>query len=655
MENMARVVNSTPNSSVKVPCTKHSIKKFMQPDLRTEIYIQCPNCLSYVQSFESETECDTCGIKIKTSMSDYFVHIPIRQQLMLSLDRNFDEIISYASSVVQNKKITDLHNAQIFKSAQKNHPKSILLPLVVNTDGVKVFKSAQKSLWLIQASQAFLPPSIRYWPKNALVIAAHFGQKKPKMKDFFYPLLRDLKKINEEGGIKIIRNGQMYDFMPLILCCCCDLPAKADLQGTIGHSGRFGCSYCLHPGISVKSDNDKKAVIRYVKGKNNYEIRTHQSFIEIYNELHRTPICGVKTMSCMVAAHEFDLVHGFAIDTMHCVHLGVVKKMLSLWLDSCYKLKPYFIKKKDQVTLSSRLVNIKPVSDIIRKPKSIFSKGEFKANEFRCLLYYYLPFALSGLLPMKYLSHFRLLSFAIYTLSKNKISFEDIEMARIQLNQFVDTFEDLYTKSNVTMNLHLLKHLPMSVEKLGPLWATSAYVYEANNGVITKANTSPKDIAHQLAFKYVMKQTIIPEQEQTVNLKLNGKGMIKISSTEKEIFVQKGLEMQNIDFVEIYKSVTIHGIKFTSEKSKDVATIDFFVRLKDDSIGAINFYLLINFDLHALITLYEIIETTAQFSKIKRSQTQKAIKMNEISEKMLYLRIGINEFVTVFPNKFEKT
>lgn len=106
-----------------------------------------------------------------------------------------------------------------------------------------------------------------------------------------------------------------------------------------------------------------------------------------------------------------------------------MKKLFSLWLDSCNKAKPFHIKAKDQVTPSNRLVNIKPISEIVRKPKSIFKGGEYKANEYRNMLIFYLWFALSGLLDMKYLEHFRLLSSPIYLLLKKSISNADIEKA----------------------------------------------------------------------------------------------------------------------------------------------------------------------------------------------------------------------------------
>lgn len=178
---------------------------------------------------------------------------------------------------------------------------------------------------------------------------------------------------------------------------------------------------------------------------------------------------GVKRISCMVAAIDFDLIFSFPIDYMHCVLLGIMKKLLNLWLDTSNHKKPYYIEKKNQIALSKRLVNIKPISEIIRKPRSIFSRGDYKANEYRSLLYYYLWFALDGLLDAKYVKHFRLLSSSIYALSTNSISLQSIEYARIQLIDFVNQFEVLYGKSNVTINLHLLKHIPMQVENLGPL------------------------------------------------------------------------------------------------------------------------------------------------------------------------------------------
>lgn len=403
------------------------------------------------------------------------------EQLLLTLSHNFQTIISYDESINEHGSISDLQSAELFRNAKIKHPNYTILPLIVNTDGAKVYKSNSKSLWLIQAVQAFLPPSVRYLTKNILIIAAHFGSKKPNMQTFFYPFLNDLNEIRKNRGLAYrSENGNEINFMPLIIACCCDLPAKADVQCMIGHSGHYGCGYCEHPGIAVKPEKKRKAVENYISTSTNYKIRTHKDVIDSYARLRSVPVKGIKNVSCMVAASDFNLIHGFGIDDMHCVHLGVMRKLLSLWLDTDNKLQPFYINKKNQENLSNRLVSIKPISKIMRRPRSIFSRGEFKANEFRGLLLHFLPFVLSGLLDAKYIAHFRLLSYSIYTLSKKSISIEEIQTVQLQLDEFVKDFQKLYGKSNVTMNVHLVQHLTMSVNKLGPLWTTSVYGFEGS-------------------------------------------------------------------------------------------------------------------------------------------------------------------------------
>lgn len=378
----------------------------------------------------------------------------------------------------------------MFMKIKEKYAGYTILPLIINTYGVKVFNSNQKSLWMIQGVQGWLPPWLRFCPTNVMIFAAHFGAKKPNMRDFLYPLLREFREIQEAGGLNF--NG--HHFMPIIFATCCDLPAKSDLMGLSGHTAYYGCSYCEHPSIAVSGA--KRKVPRYLKGLNNYEIRSHEKIMQIYKQLKSESIKGVKIMSCIIAAKEYDLINSVAIDYMHCVLLGIVKRLLNLWCDSKNHKMPYYIEKKHQIALSNRIVNIKPTHEISRRPRSIFARGDFKANEHRSLLFYYLWFVLDGLLPAKYVKHFRLLSAAIYALSMKKISHESIEIAQIQLNEFANDYETLYGKTNVVMNLHLLRHITRQVENLGPLWSQSAFCFEACNGLVTKSNTSTKDIVH---------------------------------------------------------------------------------------------------------------------------------------------------------------
>lgn len=657
MENMAKIINATPNSSIQIPSTKYKIRKLIQPHIKSELHIKCNDCLNYTSTSTNEIECSFCHKPLKTTGSCYFAYIPVEQQLKQSVQRNIDDILAYDLTMQNGKEheIADIHHSILYKNAQKKHPFSIILPIIINTDGIKVFRSGNKSLWLIQIYQCYLKPTIRFKPSNVIVVAAHFGFKKPNMKEFFYPFLKEMREIYDMNGFSISHNGKNIEFLPLILGACCDLPAKSELLGMIAHNGHFSCSYCMHPGILIKTTDDKKSVVRYTKGTDNYAIRSHQNVIETYRNLKSSMngINGIKSISSMIAANEFDLVNGFAIDPMHCVYLGVLKKLISLWLDTKNHKQPYYLKKQYQVILSNRLVKLKPISDIIRRPRSIFSRADFKANEFRGLLLYFLTFALTGLLDIKYIRHFRLLSSSVYTLSKECVSISEISDASFKLNEFVNNFEILYGVSNVTVNIHLLRHLAKSIENLGPLWVQTAFGFEANNGIIAKANTCTNNILCQLKWKYCVKKSN-DDNEKIEQFSINGKKVIKIDSRTCELFSKTGFQ-QVKRFLTIYKNVIVCGRKFTSIQTKEISTIDYFVQLKNGLFGVVNYYVIFDDVLYALINLYDILDRFDHFIEINFTTNQILVKMIDIRNKMIYLKFGRREFVTALVNKFEKS
>lgn len=653
MEKFAQVLNETPDASIRVPSTRYKIKKLIKPKFSTEIHMKCNQCLKFTGAEKNETECVNCGITLKTSDSTYFMYFPVKQQIGHNIALHIDEILEYCLKVLEENEITDIHNASIFKNLQKKYPNHKILPLVVNTDGVKFFKSSNDSLWLIQAYQSYLAPKNRYIPQNILIVGAHFAKKKPNMSEFFEPFLKEMRSIIQSGGIHVEHNGEIHRFMPLIVSACCDLPAKSDVQGLTGHSGRFACGYCLHPGVPIKSAT--KTTIRYVNGE--YELRNHTQFIDTYRIQTQmkfvNPTNGIRKLSCFIAVENFDMVYGFAIDHMH-IELNMMRKMCGLWLDSSNHKQPYYIQKKNQILLSKRLLEIKPTSEISRKPRSIFARADFKANELRSLMLFYFPFALNGLLDARYVRHFRLFSSAMYLLLKEKISNDEINEAEKKLNQFVEEFEILYGKHNVTINLHLLKHLANLVRKLGPLWAQSAYGFEATNGTVTKSNTSTYNILHQLAWKYTMRKTIEAEKEENCRFKIGGKKVIRITEREINMFNQAGL-MQQAHILTIYKNIILNGVKFTSKHLKEISSVDYFVKLKNESIAAIHYYVHFDFVLYFVAEEYETVDTVDHFVQIRSTNLKKVIRVKEITQKLLYLKFGPREFITSIPNRFEKT
>jgi len=52
---------------------------------------------------------------------------------------------------------------------------------------------------------------------------------------------------------------------------------------------------------------------------------------------------GVKGYSWFMFIPKFDIIRGVAIDYMHITLLGVVKMLLTLWIDKTYKAEPWSV------------------------------------------------------------------------------------------------------------------------------------------------------------------------------------------------------------------------------------------------------------------------------------------------------------------------
>lgn len=138
--------------------------------------------------------------------------------------------------------------------------------------------------------------------------------------------------------------------------------------------------------------------------------RTRKSLIEDAKKAdeQNTSVSGVKGASPLMLIKQFDMSKGVVIDYMHGILLGVVRKLLDLWLQPCHRGNTCYI--GNQIAaLDKRLLAIEVPNVISRKPRSLHEVSSWKANEPRSwLLHYSLP-VLYGILPPLYYLHFSLL------------------------------------------------------------------------------------------------------------------------------------------------------------------------------------------------------------------------------------------------------
>lgn len=339
---------------------------------------------------------------------------------------------------------------------------------------------------------------------------------------------------------------------------------------------------------------------------------------------------------------------------MHCILLGVVKKMISLWFDSWNHKHPYYMTKPNQRKFDRILQEIKPTSNIGTKPKSIFERSNYKAKDFRLMLLFYLRCCLPNKLDEIYINHFRMLSASIYSLLQESMTIDDIKKAHVQLELFADDFERLYGKENVTLNLHMLRHVSESVKQLGPLWCQSAFGFESNNGVLVRSNRASRNILHSMAWKYTVKSTITDDEVENMNdVVLRYKFDIKLNEDNKSLIKSFGIDCVD-GSINAFTNIKIKTQNFSSLASANVGTIDYFVQFKDGKVGLIEYYIDFRNSVYLMVKLYEIIQQINHLSLIKSTNSKYVYEISGIDKKLLYMKIENREFVSSFPNKYEE-
>lgn len=203
MEEIAKIMNTMENASIRVPETKYKIKKLLNPQFKNMFQILCSKCGNYTPSYEKKVQCanTSCSKMLRTSDSKYFIYISLEQQLRKAIHDHWDEIME--NRISKENIIADVHDAIQFKQISDKLNGFKMLSLVVCTDGANVFSNHSQSLWAIQLYQNYLNPKMRYVPKNVLVNTFYCDEDKPNMRDFFHPMLRDLKAIHLAGGLVV--------------------------------------------------------------------------------------------------------------------------------------------------------------------------------------------------------------------------------------------------------------------------------------------------------------------------------------------------------------------------------------------------------------------------------------------------------------------
>lgn len=339
------------------------------------------------------------------------------------------------------------------------------IELLINVDGVPLFKSSRKQFWPILC-QVFNHHNC-YKP---FVVAIYCGNNKPTDTEQY--LAKFIEEINTLQKTGIMISNRFFNVS--IKAFICDRPARSLLKNMKNHGGYYACERCTVAGRRYK----KRTVYPL---SNDSEPRTNESFRNQSNPEHHT---GKSPL--LLIEPEIDLVQQFVLDPMHLLFLGVMKKLLDCWVDGSVN-KKLKISNSDKTRLSCLLMKIKVPSEFQRSTRSLTDFHKFKATEFQFLLLYAGPVVFKKKLPTTIYKHFLLLHVACRILFSNDIALKKVKHAKFYLENFVSIAPLLYTLKFVVGNIHSLYHLADDVEFMQCcLSLVSSYAFENLLGKIKR-------------------------------------------------------------------------------------------------------------------------------------------------------------------------
>ncbi|XP_036138283.1 uncharacterized protein LOC118644257 [Monomorium pharaonis] len=336
-----------------------------------------------------------------------------------------------------------------------------ILNLLINIDGMSISRSSNGCFWPILVSENVCG--------SVYVAGLYYGYTKPKNpNEFLKRFVADIKPLITTG---IIDNGITVKVNLSALIC--DTPAKSFILSVKSHTGFFSCTKCTIRG-------EWHGRVCFPEINENIPLRTDSEFANNkYMGEYQQKECILKEVE------NFGLVSCVPFDYMHLICLGVMRKLISLWLKHQFPRRITFCER-----ISQLLKNIRSTvpSEFNRRPRSLKDYKQWKATEFRTFLLYLGPVVLKDILDKNMYNNFLTLHVAISILINQVFCKEAdyLDYAENLLKHFVRSFIKLYGKAHASHNIHNLLHLVADVRKFGILDNFSCFRFENYMSTIKK-------------------------------------------------------------------------------------------------------------------------------------------------------------------------
>lgn len=342
------------------------------------------------------------------------------------------------------------------------------LTLHVNIDGIPLFNSSNACLWPILGSFKEM--------EGVFPIAVYCSIHKPdSLSDYLKDFVEEVRMLECDGYADAC--GKKYGVV--LDAVICDAPARAFIKCIKPHNGYNCCERCVQRG-----QWSGKILLPDLCAP----LRTDAGFRAEEDEGHHTGVSPILHLSC-------GLVSSFPLDYMHLICLGVMRRLICLWVSGPTKLPQSILS-----AVSDRLGLVRSYipREFSRKPRSLSEFKLWKATELRLFLVYTGPVALKGLIAPERYTNFLDLSVATRILLSPDLLGHYVGYAEQLMKYFVESFAALYGSDQIVYNVHSLIHLASDARKYGVLDNISSFKYENYLGHLKKLVRRPQQPCDQI-------------------------------------------------------------------------------------------------------------------------------------------------------------
>ena len=380
------------------------------------------------------------------------------------------------------------------------------LALLLFLDFFNPFTRSVHSSGVLCMTVLNLPRSVRYQRKWSMLIGIIPGPEEAQchINTFLKPVVDDLLSLYD--GMKV-RAGDGREFLTraVLLPVLGDIPASRKVSQFLSFKANKPCDKChmtakREPGSVGASGRMSFVTKSMPQSRNDREVRNAMDKYKKCSSRHAADsvakVSGVRYGELSRLPY-FNTVDNFLIDPMHNLFLGLVEDLGNAIIEGDAR----FIDCNGQDVFQKRMNNMRLPYDVGRLPRAMLSKMSGRGITAQQWKNFIITFARVCLWKQVSEDAFKLvrcLAEACEVVLRDPMNENDVTFLERLLKDHHRLYARIFGQYSVSINYHMVLHLPEQIKNWGPATAWWCFPYERRIGELSDTQTSGKSVEEQI-------------------------------------------------------------------------------------------------------------------------------------------------------------